>query len=76
MTKLESTTRGSTDPTRIETADGANHSHHGFDPIKARAMNLGSIGVAHASCDDRGRTGPRGPDARPVQEATQPRVAH
>jgi hypothetical protein len=45
MTKLESTTRGSTDPTRIETADGANHSHHGFDPIKARAMNLGSIGV-------------------------------
>jgi hypothetical protein len=35
MTMLESTTRGSTDPTRIETADGANHSHHGFDPIKA-----------------------------------------
>jgi hypothetical protein len=33
MTKLESTTRGSTDPTRIETGDGANHSHHGFDPI-------------------------------------------
>jgi hypothetical protein len=45
MTKLESTTGGSTDPTRIDTADGANHSHDGFDPIKARAINLGSIGV-------------------------------